>query len=107
MGTLIFCEPNSQQTPAVAVAEISTRAGPVGVADHGYCRAEADLVRRVAGEWLSQKRRRDFGKLHLAVQRRPFRSTAELGVAPDFDLTEQLRGSANSLYDRAWPDGPS
>jgi len=58
--------------------------------------AEADLVRRVAEEWLSQKRRSDFEKLHLAVQRQAIQiQLLKLGVAPDFDLTEQLRGSAN------------
>src|SRR5207302_9625046 len=54
--------------------------------------AEADLVRRVAEEWLSQKRRSDFEKLHLAVQRQAIQiQLLKLGVAPDFDLTEQLR----------------
>jgi len=58
--------------------------------------AEADLVRRVAEEWLSQKRRSDFEKLHLAVQRQAIQiQLLKLGVAPDFDLTEQLRGSAH------------
>ena len=62
--------------------------GPLG--------AEAELVRRVAEEWLSQKRRSDFEKLHLAVQRQAIQiQLLKLGVAPDFDLTEQLRGSAN------------
>ena len=65
--------------------------------------AEAELVRRVAEEWLSQKRRSDFEKLHLAVQRQAIQiQLLKLGVAPDFDLIEQLRGSA----DQPVPIGP-
>src|SRR5207244_4074586 len=58
--------------------------------------AEADFVRRAAEEWSRRERRADFATLHLAVQRRAIQlQLREQGVYHDFDLVEQLRGSAN------------
>ena len=58
--------------------------------------AEADFVRQAAEDWAGQNRRRDFGKLHVAVQRHAIRmQLTGMRVAADFDLVEQLRISPN------------
>jgi tRNA(Ile)-lysidine synthase len=56
--------------------------------------AEAEIVGRLAGNWLKQ-RRPVFGKLPAAVQRRVLQmQLGRLNVAADFDLVEQLREPA-------------
>ena len=54
--------------------------------------AEADFVREAAEEWLRPKRPANFGRLHVAVQRRAVHvQLLKLGIVPDFELIEQLR----------------
>jgi tRNA(Ile)-lysidine synthase len=54
--------------------------------------AEADFVRETAEEWLRWKRPANFDRLHIAVQRRLIQlQLLRMGIAPDFDLIEQLR----------------
>ena len=56
--------------------------------------AEAEVVGRLAGNWLKQ-RRPVFGKLPVAVQRRVLQvQLGRLNVVADFDLVEQLREPA-------------
>ncbi len=58
--------------------------------------AEAELVTDLAMGWLKGKRRREFGDLPVAVQRRCVQlQLAELGVAANFDLIERLREFAD------------
>jgi len=57
---------------------------------------ETDFVRQAAEAWVGQKRRTDFAKLHMAVQRQAIRiQLTRARVAVDFDLVEQLRASPN------------
>ena len=57
---------------------------------------EIDFVRQTAETWVGQKRRIDFEKLHLAVQRQAIRiQLTRARVAADFDRVEQLRVSPN------------
>ncbi len=57
--------------------------------------AEAEMVGQVAENWL-RRRRPDFGKLSIAVQRRVLQlQLAGLGVPHDFELVEALRRAAN------------
>jgi len=54
--------------------------------------AEADFVREAAEALLRRKRPANFDRLHLAVQRRLIQvQLLKAGIAPDFDLIEQLR----------------
>ena len=54
--------------------------------------AEADFVREAAEEWLRPKRPANFGRLHVAVQRRAVHvQLLKLGIVPDFELIEELR----------------
>lgn len=58
--------------------------------------AESDAVGRLAEIWLRQ-RRPDFKKLPVTVQRRVLQAQlVSLGLAPDFDLIESLRQSADA-----------
>jgi tRNA(Ile)-lysidine synthase len=57
--------------------------------------AESDFIGEAAQSWLA-RRKPDFGKLPVALQRRVLKSQlVELGVAADFDLIESLRKSPN------------
>ena len=57
--------------------------------------AEAGMVGKLAEQWLKQ-RQPDFENLPAAIQRRVLQSQlAGLNVPADFELVEQLRGSAN------------
>jgi tRNA(Ile)-lysidine synthase len=59
--------------------------------------AESGLVGKLAERWLKE-RRPDFKSLPVAVQRRALQAQlAGHHVAADFELVEQLRGSANQL----------
>ena len=54
--------------------------------------AETDFVNGAAQEWLRAGPRLPFDRLHMAVQRHVIRlQLMELGIAPDFELVEQLR----------------
>jgi tRNA(Ile)-lysidine synthase len=54
--------------------------------------AEAEVVTELAGRWLASKRRVQFDRLALAVQRRVlFLQLLEKGFSPDFELVERLR----------------
>jgi tRNA(Ile)-lysidine synthase len=54
--------------------------------------AEAELASALAAAWLKKTRRAPFATLPLAVQRRCLQlQLVAHGVAPDFDLVEQLR----------------
>jgi tRNA(Ile)-lysidine synthase len=56
---------------------------------------EAEVVGQFAENWL-RRRRPDFGKLSIAVQRRVLQSQLTgLDVPPDFELVEALRRAAN------------
>ena len=53
---------------------------------------EAAFVEETARAWIAARRRRSFGKLHVAVQRAVIRLELwELGHAGGFDLVEKLR----------------
>jgi tRNA(Ile)-lysidine synthase len=54
---------------------------------------EADFAAEAARLWLAGgRRRRAFGRLHVAVQRRVLRyQLLQLGVVPDFEVVERLR----------------
>jgi tRNA(Ile)-lysidine synthase len=59
--------------------------------------AESDLVGGLAGQWL-KRRRPAFEKLPVAVQRRVLQmQLVPSGVPADFELIEQLRGSAGKF----------
>jgi tRNA(Ile)-lysidine synthase len=59
--------------------------------------AEAEVAGQLAKNWLN-RRRPVFGKLSVAVQRRVLQlQLAQLNVAADFDLVEQLREPAGKL----------
>ena len=61
--------------------------------------AEHDFVRRAAAEWLQHKRRVSFKQLHPAVQRQVIQTRLiEQGVAPDFELVEQLRRRVGTSF---------
>lgn len=54
--------------------------------------AEADYVTEAARRWLAARRKRAFGRLPVAVQRRCIQlQLAALGITPGFDLVERLR----------------
>jgi tRNA(Ile)-lysidine synthase len=54
--------------------------------------AESEFVREAAEQWLATSRRASFRRLHVSVQRQALRlQLLRLGVAPEFDLIEQLR----------------
>jgi tRNA(Ile)-lysidine synthase len=58
--------------------------------------AEADFVNEAAKEWLKGWGRQEFGKLPVALQRKCLQlQLAERGVVANFDLTEQIRETAN------------
>ncbi len=58
--------------------------------------AESDFVRRAVKELLQRKRRPAFANLPVAIQRQWLEmSLLKLGVAPQFDLIEQLRRFPN------------
>jgi tRNA(Ile)-lysidine synthase len=58
---------------------------------------EGDFARRAADEWLLEKKRISFEKLHTAVQRQVIqRQLIQIGVNTDFDLIERLRVSPKS-----------
>jgi len=57
--------------------------------------AEAELADALAGRWLNARRRGAFARLPVAVQRHALRrQLLALGVPPDFELIETLRGCA-------------
>ena len=57
---------------------------------------DADFVRCAAEAWLGKKRRVNFEGLHSAVQRQAMQiQLMKMGVAPEFNRVEQLRGSAD------------
>jgi tRNA(Ile)-lysidine synthase len=59
-------------------------------------RGAADFVGEAAREWLRGPHRQSFKRLHVAVQREIVRSQLlAAGVAPQFELVEQLRASPN------------
>jgi tRNA(Ile)-lysidine synthase len=59
--------------------------------------AESDFVAEVAKRWLLQ-RKSTFDKLPVAIQRRVLQlQLVQLGKTADFDLVEQLRGSAEKF----------
>ena len=64
---------------------------------------EADFTQAAARRWLDQRRRAGFARLPLAVQRQCVRLELErLGVAPEFEMVEQLRSRADVRH--SWGD---
>ena len=65
---------------------------------------EADFVRQTAARWLKARRHEAFGRLHCAVQRQVVQiQLIRMGIAPTFELVEQLRTEAGQAVSVA-PD---
>jgi tRNA(Ile)-lysidine synthase len=59
--------------------------------------AEAEFAGEAANNWLKAKRRHQFEHLPLALQRRCLQlQLVQKGVAPNYDLIEEIREAANS-----------
>ncbi|HEX4343139.1 MAG TPA: tRNA lysidine(34) synthetase TilS [Verrucomicrobiae bacterium] len=57
--------------------------------------ADADFAKETAGKWLKQKKRKNFEKLPIAVQRRVVQiQLAEADIPATFELIESLRTSS-------------
>jgi tRNA(Ile)-lysidine synthase len=61
--------------------------------------AEAEVVTAAAETWWRARRRVEFGRLAIAVQRRVIQlQLFQLGHAPDFDLVERLRAAPGEPF---------
>ncbi|MCI0538124.1 MAG: tRNA lysidine(34) synthetase TilS [Verrucomicrobiales bacterium] len=57
---------------------------------------ESEFTNESARSWLDRKTPGEFGRLHLAVQRRALHvQLLERGIAPEFELIERLRTASN------------